>query len=485
MPAAEQSVIPDLPTLRPLGHPPDVTRVGVFTTVDGSSVTMPITATVAVQDFQQYIAQLSTLFSADSSYYPVDSLHRLDLERLTAWVSRLRGMTGAGVGGMQQLPFAEVAFLAEQDTLARRLLDARIAELATVPGAQSLVLAEGVALFADPAQDSARFARNFPIAQQYERRLAALPTAGYAAESDRTDVKQRQRNAWMTMMSAAVELQQPGVLLTQVDRTLTAMERLSHNDRLSLVLQWFPYLDVAQILARKPKGLVLIDSLNARLMAIAMPHDDEWPANIPIGMRPHARDEIVQMVHRDLIDAFVSIGKPAPPVVAHAWLNTPDSAYGQTPRTHPFDDGVIRVLVFGGRDSGKLPMLARVQQHFSTTGPNAVQVLFATETTGSVDADTLSPMDEVRWLTSQYVTAQHVTIPIAIWAGDKVANEYQWHQPAPSPTPAKYPRLRGETCIVIDGRGIVRGYRMVNDRAQEQRLIEFLEELRTMSRDRH
>jgi len=193
---------------------------------------------------------------------------------------------------------------------------------------------------------------------------------------------------------------------------------------------------------------------------------------------------------RTMFRTFAMIGQPAPPVVAHAWLNTPDSLYVATPHMHPFNDGIVRLIAFGSRNDGRLAMLEQIQRQF----PTGVQVLFVTETEGHVGPDLSSPADEVTWLTAFYTRTKRLTFPIALWAGDKVSQEgplsadsttwgpavirdghdgtrthpqepqeppvtvaYQRQLPAPSPVPAAYRfAVDRNYCVIVDGQGVIR-----------------------------
>jgi hypothetical protein len=360
-------------------------------------------------------------------------------------------------------------------------------------------------LFGDTLQDRARLARNASVVDAYLERLLALPPRGYANRSDSEAVAQRRWRAMSVRLQIADALGAPDQLLAQVDPFLAMASTLAYDDRMALIGDEFPYIAVASALVRTANGRSRLDSLKTRLIQLAHRRDDEWPAHIPVANRP----SVAARERRDMLDHFVPfdmLGQPAPPVLAHAWLNTTDSAYLATPHSHPFNEGVIRVLAFGPRSDSTLPVLDRIQRHF----PTGVQVVFVTETEGHGGPDLLSPADEVTWLTQFYRRVRHVTIPIAVWAGQKAPQEpalppvpvvqpttgrptdgqgttsasdqvivdFQRYLPVPSPTRAAYRLLtRNGEWVIVDGTGAIRGYQLVKTRAQESVLVRRLSAL--------
>lgn len=502
-----------LPLLRRLTQPPNVADVGNFETPDGGSSTGHVNAALAVEDLREYAGQLRTLFPWSTNYYPADSLAAVQRARAAAWLVRLRALPGTNVAGAQQIALAMVAFQAEQDSLARRAIETRLART-TTPLERSLDLAAGVVLFADPEQRGERLARNFPLAEVYAAQLKGVPATGYASQIDSLYVAQRKFLAVQTTLRAAGAL--PGdQLLAYVSRFWSTASVLSQRERHDLVTGDFPYAAVASAFHHRANGQAEIDSLDARLVRYAQYRAREWTP----GTSPADRQTTQARERSDVREGFAAlalIGHPAPPIVAHAWLHTADSAYVPTPRAHPLNDGLVRVIAFRDRTDPLLSALDRVQRHF----PAGVQIVLVTETEGHVGPDLSSPADEVAWLNRFYAEKRHLIFPVAVWAGEKVAQEtssqpsirivsslgtpvqgtvlvrdshggmreiqsegiaihYQRYLPARSPNPTAYrvAAARGDL-IILDGHGLIQAYQPLQTRADEAQLVRLLTTLR-------
>jgi len=490
-----QQLDAQLPQIRSLGALPDVADVGRLPgTGSGKAYSIPITPTEAVIDLQMYGYQLESLFPGGALHYPADSLHRLHVARAAAWMRRLSTVSkvpGADVDGRQLLAWAEVALRAEQDSAAQRLFDMRLAALTTSnavgPGERSVTLERSLTLAAAVAaltgatdtgpHDPAWWARTFPLAEAYATQLLALPGHGYSTKSDSSSVLFRQFQAARELLAIAaipeVELP-PGTLKATVDRALIAVRRFPSRDWARQISR-LPYRDVALALLSQPRGTELLAAFNAQLLAVATQ-----------GTEVAARREEIRASMASEFAVMARLGRTTvPPLAAHAWLNTPDSLYNATPRSHTFNDGVVRVLVFGDLNFDVFPALEEVHHYFSlrtdSKSGTRVQVLFMTETTGHSGSDVVSPADEVAWLKAFYVGKRGVTFPIAIWAGSKVAGDEGAMIPTPFPSKSAYGAdLLGSTCIVIDGHGVVRTYvdmNTYNMRRKERSLIRTIETL--------
>lgn len=446
-----------LPVARPLAHPPAVAQVGVLPsapeaaadhgccTVEGAWVSM-VTASVAEQDLRAYDRQLQSAFPGRDIDDPRDSLYQARVARADAWIARLTDSHDRPVSGPQLLALAMVAFRAERDTLVRHFIELRLAQVAALPAEQSLVLATVVAMLTDIGQRPARLASNFPVAESYASRLAALPATGYTTRTDSLDVYERQVGAIDDLLAAAERFRDSALLLGLANRLI-------------------PHL-------RAPQQARVRQEVEATL----------------VGLR--------------------QIGHLVPPVTAHAWLGTPDSLYAPSPRIHPFDDGIVRLIAFGRRIDEIVPILDRIQRQV----PSGVQVVFVTETEGAGGPDLLSPADEVTWLRQYYAKTRNVHFVIAVWAGDKVPQEppippaivrvpsarhasadtsmnrsaldtipvvYQRALPTRSPVPARYRLLTMHAeCVLVDGHGVVRGYSTLFSARDETDVIQRLIALR-------
>jgi hypothetical protein len=474
---AQDSASSQLPVQRLLQSPPAVGDVANFSTVTGGKHALPLTATLAVSDLRMYDAQLGSLFPPSASYYPMDSLRALKVARSQTWLARLRLMHGAGVEGRQLVDFAEVAARAGDDTLARRLIDKRLAELPTGRAgtiARSIALGAAIVLFADDETDSARIARNLPIADVYAAQLSALPAGGYATRSDSVNVLYRQFYAQLQLVQAADALQMPARVVLSAEAVLPFLARLGLGERLNALEMQYPYLEVATALTSQANGRARLDSLNARLLALVAPN----VRDVAMGQDPVRLAQDIAVWEGRVRDRFASfdlLGNRAPPITAHAWLNTPDSAYAEAPRVHSFADGIVRVLGFGNIESNFFPAFDRIQRRF----PERVQCIVVTQTEGHVGPDIATPSGEVAWLSSYYLGKRQLATAIAVWAGPKLPGDYGSVQPQRSPNAGPYHVGSLNGFVIIDGAGIVRAYHLLDRREQETRLARRLSSLVT------
>jgi len=466
---AQADVQMALPVPRMLDSMPPVAVAGIVMTTSGSDPAAPLTPMLAVTDLRLYDGQLATLFPRSVAKYPADSLRELKRARAQAWLDRLRAVPPRRIVGQQLLALAEVAWRAGDDTLARRYIDMRLAQLpagrsGVIP--RSLVLAAAVDQFATVIDDTVRMRRNISMAEQYARQLAALPAAGYATMTDSTDVLYRQRGAFLTLVHAADEMHATPLVLAFADRLLGVIARLELSERRGAVGDAFPYLEVATALVASPKGRAGVDSLDARLVAFLTPTSSDVTAP-----RDSARRAMqIRAWSQQLADRaaqFALLGRPAPEIIAHAWLNTSDSSYADTPRTHALNDGRVRVVAFVNRETLMLPMLERVQTHFH----DRVECVLVTETEGHIGPDIATQAKEVAWLDAYYRQKRHLTMPIAIWAGARVAGLYGTSEPASSPVGPQYHAGWLIGVYLLDANGVVRGYQRLSTREHEARLI--------------
>ena len=119
------------PAMRELGQPPAVGVTGQLTTVTGAGATMPVTPATALIDVRILRSQLSSIFPLSDAYYPTDSIRRVRVQRAAEWVARLKS-AAVPVDDRQLVSLAQLAMMAEQDSVARRLFDARIADRKSV-----------------------------------------------------------------------------------------------------------------------------------------------------------------------------------------------------------------------------------------------------------------------------------------------------------------------------------------------------------------
>jgi len=423
---------------------------------------MPVTATLAVSDLELYDYQLGTLFPPSADEYPTDSVRALKRARAAQWVERLLATHGMGVDGRQLIDFALVALRAGNDTLARRLIEAR---LRAVPASRpsrvqrSEALGSAIMTLTSPVQDSMSLGRNVPIARTYARELWEISETEYATRSDSTEILHHKLQATLALMDPALSLHASEDALLCVARSMAFIARLGFEERIEAV-QRYPYRDVAMFLLQQSHGRARLDSLEGAMVQLVQSRADD-PG--PPGARVGRSAEIVQQL-RDRFAWFALVGTAAPGIAAHAWINTVDSAYEPAPRTHSFTDGIVRVVVFSDNDSRVLVNLQRLHRRLAS----GTQVLLVTEIDGFVGPDLKSPPEEVAWLANYYHAKRHLTVPIAVWAGAKVPSDYGWPVPTPSPVRTAYhTNWMYGIAVLIDGAGIIREYMDLASRDDE------------------
>jgi hypothetical protein len=461
-----------------LGQPPAVPQVGVVTRVDGGSAVLAPTGALGVVDLNVYYRQLRSVFPESQDRYPTDSIVDVQQRRASAWMTRLLSVPAAeqahAIGGWERVPLAEVAALAGNDSAARRIFDARIAELASDPAQQSYAIYQLVATLADPTQDSARLARNVAIAEQYLKPLHALPASGYKTHNDSTSVLERQWRSEDTLIVAYGVLGDSARVVAHAKRALSYVPSLGLSERqgpLNMV-----YGQVVRAFAQTPEGRTQLAAFSTPFLAMTHRASTEIPATATENQRRYAAsiEPQLQSEVREVAAWLALLNTPAPAIKANLWLNKADSLYGPQPRTLSFADGQVHVIAFGDvRSNFRMYPLNRVHEAF----PTGVETIFITNTNGSAGPDILEPADEAAWMQRYYEGARHLSTPIAIWAGGKVQSGFvpEGHYPVFSPVEepntnlyhARWLGMLVETCIIIDKRGIIRFYQNMSTRAQE------------------
>jgi hypothetical protein len=327
-----------------------------------------------------------------------------------------------------------VEVAADEDDAAQRTVRTALEAATMSAERRSYILSRAVAALADDRYDDSVLVRRLPLANRYLIQLEALPVSGHASIRDSLAVLHRVYDSEVAVLEAYCRLGMAHEVLSHTARTLDAVRRFSltepSDDRRFEAFSRIPWESVATIVLGLRGGRAQLDSLKARAFAIAGPTEE-------------ARQAVVRrMAPAD------SLGAHAPPIVAHAWFNVTDS----TELRH----GSIRVVkvVGGGCRSGcsELELLQQVQDH--ATGN--VQVMLLASTIGYVGgAELVEASEEVDWVRVVLVDRQHLSMPIAIWAGTKQPAAFGGRLPASSPNES-FPWAKSVT--VIDGRGIIRGY---------------------------
>lgn len=456
-----------LPVPRVASHPVDVADVGTFPVVRGGDTTVAATPELAVADLRWYDAYLASANPPGVSDTLDDALHALRRARARTWLARLRP-NGPRTDVTSLENYIDVAMRAEADSVALRVLDARLATIPTNQSsvvARSAVLAMAIHALTDESFDSARIARHFASAQRYAVNLEALPASGYARTSDSTDVLYRQYTAALAMLHASDVLARAPDVVRYATRAVARWTHLDFDER-RVEVGALPYRIIATALAAQPNGRAQLDAFDTTLLSAATLRLADHVHGTVSDEQSAA--QALQSRLRGQFASFALLGQPAPPVTAHAWLNTSDSTYAAVPRAHTFADGMARVLAFGPNDGEFLLLIDRLRHRL----PADVQVIYVTHTEGNVGPDLATPADEVTWLASYYREKLHLTMPIALWAGEKVAGPYGSSRPARSPNPAAYhAETIGFACVIVDGHGVVRAYADVGTPLQDAALV--------------
>jgi len=481
------------PSTRSLAEPPAVPVTGVLTLPNGTSHQIPISPATAVVDLQFYDYQLQSLFSPGVEHYPDDSVRAIQRQRATAWLDRLRA-TNEVVRGRALLSIAEVAFRAEQDSLARVYVDRRLAELPlgrpVAPGErsaiveQSLTLGTAILLLSDPDQPYDRLGRNASAARVYLKRLLALPVKGYSTHNDSDVVAGRKSDA-IYKFTLAYTLwasdQSPAAVAPFLDFVNTDLlghvRGLDGYGRAGILSSALPWRQIGLAVLRMPDGHARLQALKARVDSLATYRASEWPADWSETRRRSQQQRILEKT--DAQFAFLTrIEQPLPALRANAWLNTPDSAYSPTPKARSITDGIVRVIAFGRRQDPLTSTLDLIQRQFAARYPGRVQVVYVTETDGHAGPDVVDAPQEIAWLVDYYLRMRHFTMPIAIWAGPKVPGENGTLRPTDSETRGVYlaPDLDlVGYCTIVDGAGKLRGFQELRTLRQRVQLIQHLE----------
>jgi len=458
-----------LPVARPLRNPPLVDIVGRVAAMDGTTHDVPLLASLAVTDLDLYDLQLRSIFPRSADHVADDSIRAAKVARAQVWMTRLRSAPRSSVEGRQAVSFADVALRAGQDTAAERILNGALKVIPSGKAgavARSFVLASAIALLTRADPDPRRLAKNIARADRYVTALAAIPTTGYATRSDSTAVLYRQYLSALVLTNAADLALLPERVVHYAEQLASILPSINWTERREIVIDRFPYRVLATALMNGPGGRSHIETWQAKLLTLVAPR----PGEVIVGWEPMNQVAATKSAQETLHDQFASfdlLGRHAPSIAAHAWINTPDSAYAPAPRTHAFDDGVVRVLAIANNDDDVLPVLDRLQRQFAS----GVQVVLATSTDGHVGPDILTPADEVAWWSRYYHQKRHFTFPVALWAGSRVPQSYGTSRPEGSTAEVDYHAgwIHG-MCILVDGRGVVRAYEPVATRTEEEQL---------------
>jgi hypothetical protein len=351
-----------------------------------------------------------------------------------------------------------------------------------------------VQLLTDNLTDDSLSISRLALADGYRAQVEALPRVRYPVPRDSLAVLDRTEEIERILLWAHYQLGHRTEVLAYADRLLRTLARYSGlRERGSKLQDGFPWEEVATAALSLPHGRARFDSLISRAQAGAVISPSEL-AMLPPDGRLQAQRENDQMI-AGRVRAADSLGHQAPSIPAHVWFNTPDSVYSPVARTRSLNDGTIWVVVPGGAHCHDqcgylLSVLDRVQHRF----PSGVSVLVVERTIGHVLTHIVGPTEEVAWLDSLWLRQMHVTVPIAVWAGAPEPGIFSGRVPGPSPLnnypwpPPSSERPRhleeGDSparVVVVDKRGVVRGYLNLQTHRDEAALARAIEYLRDES----
>jgi hypothetical protein len=141
--------------------------------------------------------------------------------------------------------------------------------------------------------------------------------------------------------------------------------------------------------------------------------------------------------------------RTTPPIQGSRWVNVPQTEAHDL----ALNDGTVRVLIFGRSTFADMIMAANHLQHRLPAG---AEVVFVTATQGFWGGDFLEPDQEVQRLVNYYTKDLKVTVPIAIWASEKMTTPSGGHVPARSPNNTAYQTTTGFLSVVVDAKGHIR-----------------------------
>jgi len=409
--------------------------------------------------------------------WPSDSIRAVIAERAAAWFEVLRNApsTGLALDGASQL-----SVLAGRDSLAQAQIATRLAapKLSAADRGYTLLLATL------SFTDTARVTR-LDVAEHYCARLDSLAPMLAGAW---------QYRAHAVLANAYAVLGRTEQFVSHGVRALQVVPRMPFADRevaltdpefnpMKVTSDLDPYIALASVLALTPAGRTRLDTLTQMLIGAARASDTLLTRD---SRYADLAQRFAATVERRAAIASL-IGRPAPPVHAMGWWNAgaltapiahPDTTFDTIRRTMSLDDGIVRVVLFAQYGwaccLAELRSLERLRVQF----PKGVQVIYATSIKGAWHVRLVTPAEEMRRLRNAYLEVHRLTVPIALWVGEKKPTADGGVLPEPSPDVAAYHiplRYNGYDLtpyvIVVDRKGIVRRIMLRFDRGDEARTI--------------
>jgi len=387
---------------------------------------------------------------------PIDSVNAVVASNGARWLAQLRTTT---IKGIQLDPAGNVGVAATEEAYAKAQIATRLATPGLSFGDRAFTYATAVQAFA-----SQYHPERLPDAEAYLKALDAMgdPAAMW------------QFQARSVLVEAYYQLGRADDVIRLGTRAIALVPVMEFIDR-SVMYDFGKelYVATAEALAGRPNGRARIDSVNAILRRAATPAPTLAALDPWIGIRGSMNTERLT----SYVATSDRLGRKGARVLRNYWLNWP----GHDSAAMAMDDGRVHVLVIGNNSCA--PCLAamyganRLQQRFPTTA-----FVITTSISGSWGNRLIEPKEEVAHLTDSFLNYMKLTIPIGIWAPQKVVNEDGGVTPEDNdPIWKDYPFAAGGKPMIwiMDRTGTIRrvfpgGY-SAEIEAQIARTVQFLE----------
>jgi thiol-disulfide isomerase/thioredoxin len=236
----------------------------------------------------------------------------------------------------------------------------------------------------------------------------------------------------------------------------------------------FSFLVLADVLSGMPDGRRRIDSLTTWMRPFTLASPEQLASDSTLkwteAFYKYQFEQLVTITHL--------LGRPAPPIRAHYWINTEEPSTKDSVFTgaemKTLADGKIRVIEYGHYGCpGCIAALPKMEQ-LKQTLPKSVEIWMSSDEGDVWGATPCTPQEMVQHLTDFYVTKKKYTLPIAIWIGPRTSDVDGGTLMEESPTSKLFQFYSYPTFAVIDGHGIIR--RMVSpySEAALMRTIQYL-----------
>jgi thiol-disulfide isomerase/thioredoxin len=358
-------------------------------------------------------------------------------QRAQQWVVSLQTNP---VRGLQLDPMGEVAVAAGQDALAQRQFAARLATPGLSVDDRGYTLLLAINAFGAKASNSARM----NTALGYLRQLDALPAR----------VVTNQFRARVRIAEAYYDAGDGARVIVHLTHAFSLVPTMSFERRNWLEFRR-AFLILADVWSGQPNGRQQIDSMTTWLH----PYTNASPALVAKDSSYYWTSRYAEREYRLLVQMTSFLGRPAPSITAHYWVNTvrpvsSDSVFGAV--TKSLDDGKIRIMEYGHYGCAgcrlALPKMERIRKRM----PNNVEVWFVADEGDLWGATRCTPDEMAKHLTRYYVDRKGYGLPIALWMGPREADPDGGSLIRESPMSAAYQFVGVPTFIVTDGQGLVR-----------------------------